>query len=208
MVLAMPRRPGPPSPLPRRGNAVTRWLGRMVLRLLGWHAVGAFPDRSHLVVIAAPHSSAWDFVIGISLVMAMGVRIRFIGKTELFRGPLGWVLRWMGGIPVDRAHPEGIIDQVVAELRRAPAMVLALAPEGTRRHGARWKTGFYRIAERAGIPIVPGFFDWSRKAVGLLRPVEPTGDMDADITAIQRLYLSFTRRDGLVIAPGAGTAAG
>ena len=208
MVLAMPTPPGPESPLPRRGNALTRFLGRATLRLLGWRTEGAFPDRSHLVVIAAPHSSGWDFVIGISLVIALGVRVRFIGKAELFRGPLGWVLRALGGMPVDRDNPRGLIDQVVGELRRAPAMVLGLAPEGTRRRGARWKTGFYRIASQAGVPIVPGFFDWSRKTVGLLAPFEPTGDMAQDIAAIQRLYLPFTRRDGLPIAPGAEAAAG
>jgi 1-acyl-sn-glycerol-3-phosphate acyltransferase len=203
MVPAMPNQPGPTSPLPRRGNAFTRWLGRTTLRLLGWRTEGAFPDRSHLVVIAAPHSSGWDFVIGIAFMMAIGVRIRFIGKTELFRGPVGWLLRTMGGVPVDRANPEGIIDQVVGEFNRTPGMVLGLAPEGTRRHGARWKTGFYRIAAKARVPIVPGFFDWSRKTVGLLPAFAPTGDMPNDIAAIQELYASFTRRDGLTIAPGA-----
>lgn len=151
------------------------------------------------MVIAAPHSSNWDFVIGISLVAALGIRVRFIGKRELFRGPIGAWLRWMGGIPVDRDHPAGIVETVSAEFDRAPAMVLGIAPEGTRRRGAEWKTGFYRIAVRAGVPIVPGFFDWSRKVVGLLSPVTPTGNPEQDLPAIRALYRRFTRRDGTTI---------
>lgn len=187
------------SVLPRRGGRIGRWLGRTVLRLLGWRVEGSFPEVPKLVVIAAPHSSNWDFVIGISLVAALGIRVRFIGKRELFRGPIGAWLRWMGGIPVDRDHPAGIVETVSAEFDRAPAMVLGIAPEGTRRRGAEWKTGFYRIAVRAGVPIVPGFFDWSRKVVGLLSPVTPTGNPEQDLPAIRALYRRFTRRDGTTI---------
>lgn len=188
------------SVLPRRGGPFTRWLGRAVLRLLGWRTEGAFPEVPKLVVIAAPHSSNWDFVIGISFVAALGVRVRFIGKRELFRGLLGRWLRWMGGIPVDRDNPAGIVERVAEEFGQAPAMVLGIAPEGTRRRGAAWKTGFYRIARRAGVPIVPGFFDWSRKVVGLLPPFTPTGDQEGDLRAIRDLYRAFTRKDGTAMA--------
>lgn len=188
------------SVLPRRGNALTRWLGRLVLRALGWRTEGAFPEVPRLVVVAAPHSSNWDFVIGISFVMSLGVGVRFIGKKELFKGPMGWVLRWMGGTPVDRDQPGDVVDQVAAEFARVPRMVLGIAPEGTRRHGADWKTGFYRIAVKAGVPIVPGFFDWSRKTVGLLPPFMPSGDAATDLAAFRHLYAGFTRKDGRTMA--------
>ena len=196
----MPNTPAESSRLPRRGNAFTRWIGRAILRALGWRMEGTFPDVPRLVVIAAPHSSNWDFVIGISLVLAMGIRVRFIGKRELFRGPIGLLLRWLGGISVDRANPQGIVDQVAEEIRAAPGAVLGIAPEGTRTPGATWKTGFYRIAVQAGVPIVPGFFDWSRKTVGLLAPFYPTGDAEVDLAHLKTLYRSFTRHDGLTIA--------
>jgi 1-acyl-sn-glycerol-3-phosphate acyltransferase len=185
-----------PASLPRRGNAVTRWLGRTVLRLLGWRTEGGFPDTAKMVVIAAPHSSALDFVVGIAFVLSLGIRVRFIGKAELFRGPLGWLMRWLGGIPVDRADPGDIVQRVVDEFARAEALVLGIAPEGTRRFGAPWKTGFHRIAVQAGIPIVPGYFDWSRKTVGLLPPFAPSGDVDRDVEALRNLYRRYPRADG------------
>jgi 1-acyl-sn-glycerol-3-phosphate acyltransferase len=166
---------------------------------MGWHAEGRLPETPKLVVVAAPHSSGWDFVVGISFMISLGVDVRFIGKKELFRGPVGWVLRRLGGISIDREQAGGVVDQVAAEFARTPAMVLGIAPEGTRRHGAEWKTGFYRIAVKAGVPIVPGFFDWSRKTVGLLPAFTPTGDIDLDLPAFRRLYRSFTRKDGLTM---------
>lgn len=174
-----------------------RWFGSFVLRILGWRAEGHFPDVPKLVVIAAPHSSNWDFVIGIALVMKLGIRVRFIGKAELFRPPLGWLLRWMGGVPVDRRQPGGVVDAIVALFQRSPALVLGIAPEGTRRAGAEWKTGFYRIALAAGVPVVPGFFDWSRKTVGLLPAMKPTGDAERDLATLRAQYHRFTRKDGL-----------
>ena len=182
--------------LPTRGNALTRWLGRSVLRLMGWRTEGRLPEVPKLVVVAAPHSSGWDFVVGISFMFALGVGVRFIGKKELFRGPVGWLLRRLGGISIDRDQAGDVVDQVAAEFARTPAMVLGIAPEGTRRHGADWKTGFYRIAVKAGVPIVPGFFDWSRKTVGVLPPFTPTGDAEADLAAFRSLYRTFTRKDG------------
>lgn len=185
--------------VPRRGNTLTRWLGRAVLRLLGWRVEGSFPDVPKLVLIAAPHSSNWDFVIGIAVVLALRLRIQFIGKAELFTGLKGWLLRVLGGIPVDRDRPENIVDRIAAEVRRSPNMLLGLAPEGTRRHGAAWKTGFHRIAAAAGTPILPVYFDWSRRVLGLLPPVTPSSDMDADIALLRSQYARFTRRDGKTI---------
>jgi 1-acyl-sn-glycerol-3-phosphate acyltransferase len=166
-----------------------------VLRGLGWRTEGAFPDLPKLVVIAAPHSSNWDFVIGIAFVMSLGVRVHFIGKTELFRGPMRWLLRWMGGLPVDREHPQGVVEQMAEAMRQTPAMVLAIAPEGTRRPGVEWKTGFYRIAAQAGVPIIPGFFDWSRKTVGVLPAFQPSGDPNRDLPGLRDRYRQFTRKD-------------
>jgi 1-acyl-sn-glycerol-3-phosphate acyltransferase len=184
------------SRFPRWGGSLTRGIGRLILRLKGWRAVGEVPDLPNMVIPVAPHSSNWDFVLGIAYVMSKNVRVRYIGKRELFRWPLGPIMRWLGGIPVDRAQPQGVIDQVVAEIRRAPGTVLGITPEGTRKRGAPWKSGFYRIAVQAGIPIVPGFLDWSRKEVGLLARFHPTGEQEADLAHLRHLYAGFTRADG------------
>lgn len=172
-----------------------------MLRLLGWRAEGQLPDRSRIVAIVAPHSSNADFLIAIGLVFIWNLRVRYIGKKELFRFPLGPVMYWLGGIPVDRKSPAGIIDQVVAEFERSDRLLLGIAPEGTRKLGARWKTGFYRIAARADAAIVPVYLDWSRKVIGIHPPVDTTGDAVADVTAIIRIFARFPRRDGRFIDP-------
>jgi 1-acyl-sn-glycerol-3-phosphate acyltransferase len=170
---------------------------------MGWRAIGRVPDVPAMVIPVAPHSSGWDFILGIGYVMAKNLRIRYIGKRELFRWPLGPLMRFLGGIPVDRANPQGVVEQVAAELGRSGRMVLALTPEGTRKRGATWKTGFYRIALMTGVPIVPGFIDWSRKELGLLEPFIPTGDQEADLGRLQQIYSQFSRADGFKPAAAA-----
>jgi len=184
-----------PSPrIPRRGGALRAALGRAILRLLGWRVEGNLPDQPKLVVIAAPHSSAWDFVLGIGLVFALRLDLHFIGKAELFRGPLGPLMRWLGGLPVDRRRPEGFVEQTVALFAERDHLVLAVAPEGTRKPVTRWKTGFYRIALGAGVPIVPGYFDNGRKTIGFGPALAPTGDAERDIAALRGFYATMPRR--------------
>jgi 1-acyl-sn-glycerol-3-phosphate acyltransferase len=185
--------------LPRRGGALTRLVGRGLLKVLGWRVEGQLPDRRKIVAIVAPHSSGLDFLIAIGLVFWWNLRVRYIGKKELFRFPLGPVMSWLGGIPIDRQASTGVIDQVVAEIERSDRVLLGIAPEGTRRYGARWKTGFYWIAKRTGAAIVPVYLDWSRKVIGLLPPIEPTEDAAADLADIVRHYAGYTRRDGRTI---------
>jgi len=181
--------------MPRWGGAGLRALGRAILRVLGWRAVGDLPDQPKMVIIVAPHSSNWDFIIGIAYMMSKNVAVRFIGKQELFRWPLGPLMRHLGGIAVDRANPQTVVEQVVAEFARAPAIVLGITPEGTRRRGATWKTGYYRIAKEAGVPIVPGFIDWSTQQVGVLPSFLPTDDQAGDLAHLRGLYAGFRRAD-------------
>ena len=161
------------------------------------------PDRSKIVAVVAPHSSAVDFLIAIGLVFSWNLRIRYIGKKELFRFPLGPAMYWLGGIAVDRQAPGGILDQVVDEFHRSDRILLGVAPEGTRTPGSRWKSGFYWIATRGNAAIVPVYLDWSRHVIGILPPFEPTDNPRADLAAIARLFLPYTRKDGLHIDPEA-----
>ena len=187
--------PEPGPRVPRRGGFLRAAIGRFTLRLLGWRIEGNLPDVPKLLVIAAPHSSNWDFVIGIATVFAMRLDARFLGKTELFRWPLGPLMRWFGGTPVDRASPEGVVEETVAHIAASPAFLLGMAPEGTRKPVERWKTGFYRIALAAGIPIVAGYFDNTRKRVGFGPVFHPAGNTEAEIDAMRAFYAGFTRRD-------------
>jgi len=159
-----------------------------VLRLLGWRMAGSLPDAPKFVIIAAPHTSNRDFILGMSLVFAQSLDARWIGKQELFQGPLGPFFRWLGGIPVDRSSPQGVVDDAVAAFRSRERMILAIAPEGTRKAVPRWKTGFHRIARGAGVPIVAGFFDNRRRLVGFGPAIEPTADMDGDIARLREWY--------------------
>jgi 1-acyl-sn-glycerol-3-phosphate acyltransferase len=178
-----------PSNAPRsNGNAFTRWLGRTVLRLGGWKMVGEWPDVPRMVLIVAPHTSAWDGLWGMAAKVACGVGLVFMGKQELFRGPLGWLLRKLGGFPVDRHAPAGIVDQVTAQLEASDRMWLALAPEGTRKSVERWKSGFWKIAKRSGVPVYCAWFHYPGKVIGLGPGVELTDDMEADLVRIRALF--------------------
>ncbi len=185
----------PPS-IPRRGGALTRAVGHLMLGLLGWRVEGTLPDRRKIVAIVAPHSSNLDFLIAIGLVFTWNLRVRYIGKKELFRFPLGPIMRWLGGIPIDRKNPRGVIDQVVAEIDRSDQILLGIAPEGTRTQGVRWKSGFYWMATRSEAAIMPVCLDWSRRVIGILPPVEPSGDAKADLARIVGIFAQFPRKDG------------
>lgn len=187
--------PEPGPHVPRRGGSIRAAIGRGILRVLRWQVGGAIPDLPKAVIIAAPHSSDRDFYVGIGLVFAMRLDAHFIGKVELFRGPLGPLMRWLGGLPVDRKQPEGIVEQTVAMFAERESLLLAVAPEGTRKPVDRWKSGFYRIALGAGVPIVPGYFDNRRRLVGFGPPFQPTGDMTQDIAALRAFYAPIPRRD-------------
>jgi 1-acyl-sn-glycerol-3-phosphate acyltransferase len=174
--------------MPRRGNAFSRALGRTLLALGGWRIEGEFPDRAKMVAIVAPHTSNWDFLVGISAVWALGLRVRFIGKHTLFHGPLGWLMRWFGGIPVNRAAPQGFVPQAVEAMRMTDAIFLAITPAGTRSSTRPWKSGFYHIAHAARVPILPVAFDGSRRTIRLLAPFETSGDYAREIPQLRALY--------------------
>jgi 1-acyl-sn-glycerol-3-phosphate acyltransferase len=170
------------------GNALGRAFARAVFTLGGWRLEGTWPDLPRLVVIVAPHSSAWDAIWGLAVKVALGLRIVFIGKKEAFWGPIGWFLRRVGGMPVDRSAPGGIVDQIAAEMRKAERMWFVLAPEGTRRAVEHWKPGFWRIARAAGVPVLCIGFDYPTRRILLGELVEPSDDFDADVRRIRALF--------------------
>ena len=163
-------------------------LGRALLAAIGWRIEGEFPDRPKLVAIVAPHTSNWDFVLGISAVLALGLRVRFLGKHTLFYPPLGWLMRWFGGTPVVRESPQGAVPQAVKMIESERAVILGIAPAGTRTRGKPWRSGFYHIAHAARAPILPVAFDGARRAIRLFPPFETSGDYEADLPRLMALY--------------------
>jgi 1-acyl-sn-glycerol-3-phosphate acyltransferase len=180
--------------VPRRGNRLTRWMGRVILWLMRWQVRGALPNLSRFVIIAAPHTSNWDFVIGLAVRLALDLDAHWLGKHTLFRGPFAPFLHWLRGIPVNRSSPQGLIGKLSACYREDRPFVLALAPEGTRSRVKRWKSGFYFVALQAGVPVVPVTFDYKLRTVGILAPFSPTGHLGEDLLELQRLYTQVTPR--------------
>jgi 1-acyl-sn-glycerol-3-phosphate acyltransferase len=164
-----------------------RW-ARRLLALFGWQVDVAVPPGPRCVVAVYPHTSNWDFFVGYLAKLACGLPLHFVGKHTIFRWPFGPILRRMGGIPVDRRHPAGLLPQLVREMRARPWMWLAIAPEGTRAYVDRWKSGFYRVALEAGVPIGLAFIDWRARTVGLRTYFVPTGDEAADLARIRAEY--------------------
>lgn len=162
-----------------------RSVGVLALRMLRWRVDGNLPDVSRLVVIVAPHTSNWDFVVGFSAYLALQLDATWFGKHTLFRWPMGPVLRHFGGIPVVRTKATNVVDLYVREFGRRERMVLALAPEGTRRKVEGWRTGFYHIAVGAGVPIVPVALDYAARRVRILPAFVPTGDLVHDLVQLQ-----------------------
>jgi 1-acyl-sn-glycerol-3-phosphate acyltransferase len=179
------------APAPQAPRRDRRWLqrfGEASLRRFGWRIVGELPPLPKFVVVVAPHTSNWDFAVGIAAMFALDVPVHWLGKDSLFRGPLGPAMRALGGRPVRRDSREGLVMDVAAEIRAAPQFVLGLAPEGTRKKVEQWRTGFYRIAEAAGVPIVPVWMDFGRREFGIGAPFHPTGDLAADLAELQKHY--------------------
>lgn len=169
-------------------NRFTRWLGRTFLRTFGWRIVGTLPDVPKLVMIVAPHSSNWDGIWGMAAKIAMGFQVRVLGKAQLFWWPLGPLLRKLGVIPVDRARAHGTVEQAVSMIRKADRMWYALTPEGTRKKVTKWKSGFWKIAHEANVPILMAYFHYPEKVVGIGDLFYTTGDAEADIAAIREWY--------------------
>jgi 1-acyl-sn-glycerol-3-phosphate acyltransferase len=164
-------------------------IGRVVYRLLGWKCVGETPRETKYVILAAPHTSNWDGFFLLLAAAMLKLDFSFFGKNTLFRGPLGWFLRYMGGIPLDRSRNQSFVSQAVSWFDRHDRFALGVAPEGTRFLTPGWKTGFYYIALQARVPIVLGYIDYAKKEGGILPEVViPTGDIEKDFAILARLY--------------------
>ncbi len=167
---------------------VARTLGKLWLRLFGWRVEGRLPHHPCAVVIAAPHTSNWDLPFMLAVSWVLGVRPAWLGKHRLFRPPFGGLMRWLGGVPVDRRAPGGMVAEAAARLREADRLMLVVPPSGTRSRAPRWKSGFYHIARTAEVPILCTFLDYRRRVGGIGPTVAPTGDIAADMKVIRAFY--------------------
>lgn len=175
------------SSLPFRGSFFSRHLGRLSLKILGWRVMGELPDVPKVVAIAYPHTSNWDFVIGLSVMLATDLKASWIAKAEMFNSPLGGLWKKLGGIPIVRGQKLGIVEQQAQAIKDADKIFLLIEPEGTRSGNDHWKTGFYHIATGAGVPLLPVTWDFPSKTLTFLPLFHPTGDVDADVRSLMLL---------------------
>ena len=180
-----------------------RQVCRAYLALTGWRVEGDWPEAAKAVLVAAPHTSNWD---GINMLAAAGfyrVKLRWIGKASLVRGPFGGLVRWLGCVPVERRAPGGVVGQMAEAFAEADRLILAVPPEGTRHRVETWKTGFYQIAVAADVPIILSVLDYGTKTIRIAGLVTPTGAYDEDLPAIQAPYATATGRYADKFAPPA-----
>lgn len=175
----------------RKPSALSRLFRRALIgfyRLRGWKAEGYAPEDRRFIIVAAPHTSNWDFVNFLGLTEDVGVRPNFMAKDSLFKGPWKNFLLDMGGVPVERSSSHNYVQQMIEEFARRKEFMLTVAPEGTRSKAKEWKTGFYHIAVGAKVPIVLGFMDYARKVGGLGPTIWPSGDIIEDFKKMARFY--------------------
>ena len=192
MAVRGPVVPQMPPRVAKGGNAFTRWLGLTALRLAGWRVTGNLPDREKLLVIAAPHTSNWDWLIALLALWAMGLRMNYLIKDTALWWPASILIRGTGGIPVNRAEPAGIADSLAQRIRDADRIIMVITPEGTRSRVEQWKTGFLRIAAVSNLPVVQVSWDYPSRTVHLGPEAHLTGDTATDIAAIRQYYRQFT----------------
>ena len=169
-------------------------IASFILWLKGWKVVGEIPQIKKYVIIAAPHTSNWDFVIGRSFGYMLGIEAKYLGKSQLFKPPFGWFFRLTGGIPVDRTKHNSLVTFTAELFSQREELVVGIAPEGTRKRVEKWKQGFYHIAVGANVPIVLSFMDYKRKEAGVGKIIYPSGDIEKDMSVIEEFYKGVSPR--------------
>lgn len=176
-------------------NTIMRWLSVLGLKLIGWKVEGIVPAERKYVLIAAPHTSNWDFPVTLMVCFALRLRVYWMGKSSLFPPVLGHIMRWLGGIPVDRSKSGNLVQGTVDAFHANQRLTVIVPPEGTRGKVTHWKTGFYYIALGAGVPIALGYLDFKRKAGGIGKMFAVSGDIEADMLLIREFYCGISGKN-------------
>ena len=171
-----------------------RWLSIVMLKILGWRMENLPPDVPRCVVIIEPHTSNWDFPIGLFLGLVMRLKASWTAKHTMFRPPFGTFFKFLGGIPIERSHSHNLVHQLIEIIKSRDQIWIGITPEGTRKKVKAWKTGFYFIAVGAGVPIVLAYLDYKRKVGGFGPTLYPTGDIEADFAKLREFYSTVTAR--------------
>ena len=180
-------------------------ISHLILKIAGWRVEGSLPHSTMFVIIAAPHTSNWDFPFMLLVSFAMEMKVNWMGKDAIFRKPFRGLFKWLGGIPIDRSSSNNVVKQSIETLIRNDNLALVVPPSGTRQRVTRWKTGFYHIANGAKVPIALGFLDYQRKVGGIGPHLLPQGDLAADMEIIRAFYARVTGKypENAILPPSA-----
>ena len=180
--------------IPQRKHPIRTLVGRAVFELIGWNLEGNLPNKSKLVLVALPHSSNFDFILGLSVIWGWGLKLNYMGKHSLFKFPHGRFFRAVGGIPVDRRSPQGLIEKMTGEFNSRSSLILGIAPEGSRNSDGSLKAGFARIAKAASAPVLPVVVNYKTKTLILGKLITDLSDVESVIGAVREQGLAGHRR--------------
>ena len=181
-----------PEHLRSNRSKISQWIGRTVLKSMGWKVAGSIPNEKRILIVAAPHTSNWDFVIGMGALLGLNAKIRWIGKHTLFKPGISWFLRWLGGIPVNRKNPASFIEDISNMIKKDRGLMIGVAPEGTRKKINRWKTGFLRIAKTTQSKILFISIDAPSKTIKIASTLfTPTEDKENDLEFVKSYFRNF-----------------
>ncbi len=180
--------PSAPECIPTRKYGLLHSIAKRMLAWCGWTINGELPNQPKFILAVAPHTSNWDFFIGIAAMFSLQLKVSFLGKASIFRWPVKSVLTAIGGIAVDRSNSHGVVGQIVQELKRNDKFILGLAPEGTRSKTTEWKTGFLHIAKQGNIPIVPVSFDFAKKEIFFHQEVYISGEISQELIEFKQIF--------------------
>tara|TARA_Y100001933_G_scaffold28094_1_gene23503 strand:- start:50 stop:646 length:597 start_codon:yes stop_codon:yes gene_type:complete len=180
-----------PERLRGKRSILLRKIARFGINISGWTIKGMVPDEERIVIIAAPHTSNWDFVLAMLAIFGLNIKLRWLGKHSIFKPGFKNFFKWLGGIPVYRDNPSNLIDNVVKIVKKEKSIVIAMTPEGTRKKVKRWKTGFLRIAKQTHSKILLISIDAPTKSIEIGKVFNPTGNSEDDLAFIQKYYSSF-----------------
>jgi len=180
--------PSTPECIPTRKYGLLHSIAKRILAWCGWTINGELPNQPKFILAVAPHTSNWDFFIGIAAMFSLQLKVSFLGKASIFRWPVKSILTAIGGIAVDRSNSHGVVGQIVQELKRNDKFILGLAPEGTRSKTTEWKTGFLHIAKQGNIPIVPVSFDFAKKEIFFHQEVYISGEISQELIEFKQIF--------------------
>ena len=180
--------------IPQRKHPIRKLIGRAIFKLIGWKLEGDLPNKSKLVLVALPHSSNFDFILALSVIWGWGLKLNYMGKHTLFKFPYGLFFRAVGGIPVDRRSPQGLIEKMTGEFNSRSSLMLGIAPEGSRNSDGSLKAGFARIAKAASAPVLPVVVNYKTKTLILGKLITDLSDVESIIGAVREQGLAGHRR--------------